>query len=718
MAERPTFSPFWHRVRVMKPRLRAHVQITRQHYRGRRWHVVHDPATNQFYRLNPVAHEFVALLDGRRTVEDVWQISLDRHGDAAPTQNEVIQLIGQLYNANLLTADVTPETEQLLRRGRDRLKQKAAQQAIGIMYFRMRLFNPDRYLTWLEPIMRPILNRWGLLAWLAFIIVGLANLLPHFDELTNQFENTIAPANWPWLIAVFVVLKAIHETGHGVICKRFGGQVPEMGIMLLVLFPAPYVDASAAWSMASKWQRIAIGAGGMIFELFIATIASIVWLNTVGGSAIHQIAYNAIFTASVSTILFNANPLMRFDGYYILSDLIEVPNLMQRSMNMIKYLLQKYMYRIEQATPPTSIRAEQVILVVYGLGALAYRIFLFFSITLYVMGRLFAIGLVLAIWTAGAWFIIPIGKFLHWLSAGPQLSDHRPRAVITSIAAIAAILVLVGAIPMPDHRRATGVVESLSRSGVFFATDGFVTEAHVRPGQTVHAGDPIVTCDSPMLRSQHKAALADLTRLESIERQATASDPAAAIIARDKVRAQHDIIKVLQLRLEQLVVRAPHDGYYVGTDPSSLVGSFVTRGQTLGEIVDTQHVRVVAIMSQTEADWINELPRDRYTVELRRVTDAGTVHNGGSVRVIPAGQHQLPHGALGYAGGGNIETDKRDRTGMYARRNQFVIHIDLPPDTPTMPGERIKLRFSLPKKPLLFQWLDRLHKLVQGRVNL
>src|SRR5690348_8176806 len=122
MSERPTFSPFWHRVRAMKPRLRPHVQITRQYYRGQRWHVVHDPATNQFYRLSPIAHEFVCMLDGKREVEHVWDSTLARHGDDAPTQNEIIQLLSQLYNSNLLSVEASPETEQLLGRGRERTK--------------------------------------------------------------------------------------------------------------------------------------------------------------------------------------------------------------------------------------------------------------------------------------------------------------------------------------------------------------------------------------------------------------------------------------------------------------------------------------------------------------------------------------------------------------------------------------------------------------------
>ncbi|HZW07872.1 MAG TPA: PqqD family protein, partial [Phycisphaerales bacterium] len=162
--ERPTFSPFWHRLRATKPRLRAHVQVTRQRYRGRRWHVAHDPTSNQFYRLSPVAYDFIASLEGSRTVDEAWRLSLEKFGDKAPTQHEVIELIGQLYNSNLLSVDATPETEQLLRRGRDRVKKRLMQQAVSLMYFKVRLFNPDALLTAVEPIFRPFISRWGLVA--------------------------------------------------------------------------------------------------------------------------------------------------------------------------------------------------------------------------------------------------------------------------------------------------------------------------------------------------------------------------------------------------------------------------------------------------------------------------------------------------------------------------------------------------------------------------
>lgn len=719
--ERPTFSPFWHRVRELRPRLRPHVQVHRQHYRGRRWHVVQDPASNQFFRLNPIAHEFVGMLDGRRTVEQVWKMNLERHGDAAPTQQEVIRLIGQLYGSNLLSVDAPPETEQLLRRSAERRKKKVIQQAIGIMYFRIRMFNPDGLISVVEPVLRPLLSRWGLVLWVAFVLAALVALLPRLGELIGGVGGTLAPSNWPWLIAVFIVIKAIHELGHGTILKRFGGQTPEFGIMILVLFPCPYVDASSAWSLPHKWKRIAVGAGGMIFELAIAAAAVFVWLNTDDG-LLRQLAYNAIFIASVSTILFNANPLMRFDGYYILSDLIEVPNLMTRAQNMIKYLFKRHMYRMKDESPPTSSRSERGILLTYGILALAYRVFLFITITLYVMGQLFAIGLVLAIWTAVAWFVLPSGKFIHWLSSNPALAEHRWRAVATTVLAIGACLLLLGAVPAPDHRRAAGVVESQARSGVFFAAEGFVSEVHASAGDRVRAGEPIVELENPEYTARLEVARAMLLRMEMRERDATVRDQRAVGPLRRMITGLREEIEHLEWRMDQLVVRAPHDGVIVGQDPRELVGRFVSEGEPLCELVDVENVRIVAALNQREASWHFELGPEAYDLEMRLVSRADRTVDGRVRRVIDAGQRRLPHAALGHAGGGAAELEQGDDSGLMARRPSFIMEVE--PEVGDgevwlgAPGERVRLRFRLPSKPLLHQWSDRLQKLMQGRTNL
>jgi putative peptide zinc metalloprotease protein len=707
----------------MTPRLRPHVQITRQHYRGQRWHVLHDPATNQFFRLGPVAYEYVQLLDGRRSVEDVWQISLTRHGDEAPTQGEVIQLVSQLYNSNLLTVDATPDIEQLLGRGRERLKKSVQQQAIGLMYFKIKILNPDRILSWIEPILRPLLNRWGLIAWAALVISAIVSLIPHAEALRTGVESTFAPSNWGWIAAVFVVTKLIHETGHGVICKRFGGQVPEFGFMLLVMMPAPFVDASASWAFDNKWRRVAVAAGGMIFELTVAAIAAFVWIATKSGGSplLHQLAYNAMFTAGISTVIFNANPLMRFDGYYILSDILEIPNLMQRSTTMLKYWGERIIFRLRDIFPPTSSPGEQAVLTVYGAAAFVYRIVLFFSITLYVMGQMFGLGLVLAIWTSAMWFILPMAGFTHYLAASPKIAEHRGRVIMTSLGLAALIAILVGVIPMPDRRYGDGVVESPTRRGIFAGVDGFVTTSYVRPGDRVRAGDILLSMESRELITQRETVEAMIRENESLESEYMTQNQAMAQIAREKLATLHEQLAFIDEKAGRLTVVAPIDGVVVGHDPTQAVGMFAREGSPLCEIVDADHVRVAAELGQTEGSWLFELPRDQLEVELRTLSRVDRVVPASVERIIDAGQRELAHAALGVGGGGVIETDPKDRSGRQTKRPVFRVNIEGPLDSAELigsPGERVRIRFTLPSKPLMFQWMDRLQKIVQGRVNI
>lgn len=734
MLERPTFSPFWHRIRLLKPRLRPHVQITRQHYRGRRWHILSDPTSNQFYRLNPIAYDFVGMLDGQRDIETAWKASLQKFGDAAPTQNELIQLIGQLHSQNLLSVDTTPETEQLLSRGRERVKKKATAQVIGIMYLKVKVFNPDRILAACEPILRPILNRWGFLAWCALLLYAAYSLLAHTDKLFSSFnQQHIFDPQYLWLIPVaFVITKAIHEFGHGILVKRFGGQVPEFGFMLLVFFPSPYVDASAAWAFPSKWQRIAVGAGGMMFELVVASVAALIWTwaqeSGQGNDAVARLSYNILVSTSIATILFNANPLMRFDGYYMLSDFVETPNLAQRSNRQLLQYFQKYIYRMKNIQPVTTLPGEHAILTIYGLLAFAYRIFLFITITLFVLGQFFAIGIVLAIWTAAAWFLVPAGKFLHWLATNSGHSDHRFRSVAISIAMVALFAVLVGVIPMPDRRHGSGVIESTERTTLFFGTEGFVTQVHKRPGERVEAGEAIVSLENRDMQERLNSVRSQIDEFAISEREAIAKgDPSVAGLARERIRAATDNLQEVERRIAALVVRAPHAGVVAGDDPAVRLGAYVKRGDTVCRVVDPSSIRITATLDQRQAAWLFDALRTTpgatpLSCQIRLLSNIDTIVDAKSFEPVQAGQRVLPSSALGFVGGGQFETDTQDQSGRVARRPQFNVRI-VPVDAANLaqqvlPGERVRVRFKLEPRPLLSQWMERLSKEIQGRVHL
>ena len=318
---RPTFSESWYRVAPLRARLRSSAQISRQFYRGDRWYVVRDPAGNQFHRLSDAAYRFIGLLDGSRTVAEAWDICGGQLADDAPTQPEIIQILSHLYAANLIEADITPDATVLLRRHKQLTKRKMQNRLMNVLFPRIPLWDPDRFLCRWMPVVRPALSWIGAFVWLVVVISAMSILAPHWDELKTAANNAIDPKNWLWLWSVFVLIKLIHELGHAFSCRRFGGECHELGIMFLVFIPTPYVDASAAWAFPSRWQRMFVGAGGMIVELFVASVLAIIWVNIGDKTSLGAVlCYNAMLIASVSTIVFNANPLLRYDGYYILSD--------------------------------------------------------------------------------------------------------------------------------------------------------------------------------------------------------------------------------------------------------------------------------------------------------------------------------------------------------------------------------------------------------------
>src|SRR5215471_10898818 len=204
---RPTFSESWYRVAGLKARLRASAQISRQFYRGERWYVVRDPAGNQYHRLSDAAYRFIGLLDGTRTIEEAWNICGGQLADDAPTQPEIIQILSHLYSANLIEADVTPDATVLLRRHKQLSKRKMQNRLMNVLFPRIPLWDPDRFLVQWLPIVRHLFSKIGAIIWLIVVGAAIATVAPHWRELETAAKNAIDPGNWLWLWAVFVLIK-------------------------------------------------------------------------------------------------------------------------------------------------------------------------------------------------------------------------------------------------------------------------------------------------------------------------------------------------------------------------------------------------------------------------------------------------------------------------------------------------------------------------------
>jgi putative peptide zinc metalloprotease protein len=454
-----TFSESWYRIAGQRISLRPSVIVHRQTFRGQRWIVLQNPFSNQYFRLRPAAYEFVARLRRDRTVQEVWQECLDKFPDEAPGQEAVIQLLSQLYFANLLQYEAASDTAQLFQRYVKTRQREIRARLMNVMFMRFPLLDPDRFLVRTLPLARAVINPIGALIWLIVVGAAIKLVLDNWGALREQSQAVLAPNNLFLLYAGLVVVKTLHEFGHAYFCRRFGGEVHVMGIMLMIFTPIPYMDATSSWGFRNRWHRLLVGAAGMIVELFVAALATFVWANT-GPGTIHSLAYNMMFVASVSTIIFNINPLLRYDGYYILSDMLEIPNLYQKSIQQLKHLFERYLFGVEKSESPTQFKREKGWLTAYGISSNIYRIVIFTGIMLFVADRFLLLGILMAIICGISWIVAPVLKLFKYLATSPSLDRHRWRAVSSSAAVLAGLIILLDVIPFPNRFRAPAVIQS------------------------------------------------------------------------------------------------------------------------------------------------------------------------------------------------------------------------------------------------------------------
>lgn len=725
--DRPTFHESWYRVAQLRPRLLSSVQVHRQHFRGQMWYVLENPSNNEFSRISVEAYRFVGMLDGQRTVTEVWRTCNEQLGDGAPTQGEVIQLLGQLYSSNLLYAELAPDTEGLFSRYRTRIKRQVQGFLTNLLFIRIPLLDPDHFLNRWIGIFGWLFSWVGLLLWLTIMTAGLYFVIGNIRELIYQSSDVLAPDNLVLLYLSMIIIKVCHEFGHAFACKRFGrlngsgGQVHVMGVMFLVFVPLPYVDASSAWAFRKKWRRAIVGMSGVIVELAGAAIAVIIWANTSTGT-LHIIAYNIIFVASISTLLFNGNPLLRFDAYYVLSDLVEIPNLSQRSKSYIYYLVKKYCWKLKGTHNPANSPGEMIWFVFYGIASTAYRIFICIRILLFLNDRLpkalFILVPFFAVSAIIAWVLVPIGKFIRYLATSGELARTRGRAVASTLGGLALIIVCIGILRVPDYCRIEGIAEPVDLAIVHAESDGFVTD-FLPTDQTVTPGEKaLVEAVNPELEAEKKGLLADLRSLEVKQRIAQMEEIAAAQILAEQIEALQEKIARVEFELSSLFVQPTLSGTWVSPDIEKTKGTYLRRGEQIGFVASLDDVLIRATAGQELAALLVEQAYEQLEIRVKGRPDV--MLTGRIEKIFPAGQEVLPSEALGYAVGGSMPTLSQDPRGITAAEQFFEIRIRPNPDSSVrlLSGQRVIARIQMPSKPLAAQWWRSVRQLFQRRFHI
>jgi len=321
------------------PRLRPELEVSEQVYDGQPYWVIKDPVSLRYYRFSREEYFILDQLRKGVTLEELKEAHREEFQDDSLRADEIGGFLGSLMSRNLVLLPQPNRDELLYLGSRRRRRLKWISQLSSFMFFKIPLYDPDRLFNRLMPRIRFIWSRPFLLFFLLLLIYSFSILIRQWGDCTSMFfASFFTMRNIPLFFFILYVIKGLHEFGHGLTCKNYGGEVHEMGFLFLVFTPFLYCNVSDSWTFPDKRRRMLVTAGGILTELFFACLATIIWYYSDSGSFFHSLMFNVMMACSISTILFNANPLLRYDGYYLMMDLIEVPNLRQRASTYMRNL--------------------------------------------------------------------------------------------------------------------------------------------------------------------------------------------------------------------------------------------------------------------------------------------------------------------------------------------------------------------------------------------
>ncbi len=704
----------WNEISLLQPRLRKHVRLFPQVFRGVRWYVLRDQTNGQYLRFDENTFKFIIELNGRVTVEEIRQNINRTNKREVLNRDEIILILNQLFNIEVVKSEIPTNTQEVVDRFQREKTQKRQRSYLNPLSIKIPLIDPDEFLNRVIPWIRPLLSWPTAIVW--FLIVSFAGLLAltNFTALTASINrDLLEPENLLSMIVTFVFIKVLHEFAHAFAVKVWGGEVHEMGITLLMFAPIPYVDASATWEFRDKYKRILVDAIGILVELFIAALSLYIWLLVEPGF-VRDTALNALLISSVSTLLFNANPLLRFDGYYVLQDLIEIPNLYSRSGRYYLYLIQHYLFALKDTASPGTAAGETPWLIFYGIASLIYRMAILVVIVLFLTEQYLFIGVALGAWAVMIQVILPLYRGLHFLGTSSRLNGLRKRAIVLSTVVLTLVSAALLFIPVAQITRAEGVVWVSEQAQVYAAVQGFVTEVYVQSGTYVEAGTPVLQMQSQTLES-------DIQKLEAQYRILQIEDAAELVSNRGRTQVAKVDLKVLKaelnllkLKADSLLVRSKQSGTFILPEKNRLKGSYLKQGDFIGYVFNPDGLIVRAVVPQSNIGLIRQSVEK---VEVRLAERLSETVQVSIDRETPSGSTTLPSRALGAAGGGGIAVRMTNERGTTASEEVFQLDLRLPEKYKiSRLGGIAFVRFDHGSKSLAAQWIHKGRQLLLSRL--
>jgi putative peptide zinc metalloprotease protein len=598
--------------------LRSDLSVSHQLFEGRAFAIIKDPLSLKYFRLPAEDFALASLFDGKRSVAEIRSAFLKGQPQAAlsQTSSEMTERIRR-FAQELLHGGFL-ETTVAAARHQQRLKQARPTHTtpwglfMKSLFLKIPLWDPDGLLIRLERRMRWVWSWLGFIISLVILLSGMAVFALNFPRISPSLNDFLALPNLALIWALTIVVKIIHEFGHGLTCKHYGGEVHEMGAMVIVFSPFLYADVTDSYLFPKKRHRILVAAAGIYIELVIAAMATLLWAISQPGPT-QQLLFNLMLITSVWTVLFNANPLMKFDGYYILTDVLDVPNLRAKAQMCVSEMLRRVCFgnsggaaSVESLLP----RRRRGWFVLYSVAAQIYLLYITLGIAMLFHHLLKPYGLAwLGDWIGvGAlisMLLVPgMSFFTKQLTANRTAarSSRRPWVILGVVLLLAALLLQM---PWQVYVERPAMMQPVNGEFVRAEVPGRLSEIRVKAGQQVKAGDVIAVLSSPSLTADVRTAE---LRLQRVQRELDLTIGSEAPAAFRQVQSQLAQAKLeldeAQRLTSRLTLRASRAGWVITPDLERLAAGSLRAGDALCEIVPLDPIQIFIPLNERQARYI------------------------------------------------------------------------------------------------------------------
>lgn len=665
---------------VVSPRHELH--ISRHRFRSGPAYVLRDPVTFKTHRLDPEDYQIFSVLDRSTTLGDTFRALIERGTLNPSDESQFYEFIVGLHQRNLLTLPLS-DGAVLYERFERRRQAENISRLLGVFFMRVPFINPDQFLTRTLPLARWLFTKPAFFAWVALAIASAFIVVGRWHDLTAPVATLFTGGNILLLWGTLIALKVVHEFGHAYVCKAFGGHVPEMGAFFVIFTPLAYVDATDSWSFTRTRHRAFVTLAGVYVESIVGAVALMVWAMT-GPSVLNTLAYQTVLLATVTTALFNLNPLLRYDAYYLAADLSGVPNLRARCQAAVASYAKRFLFGIRDETQDRPVR-HTIGLLAFGLAQLSYRVVIMTTIATVLVMKFGGLGIAMAALILG----LTLGKALlslfRYITQAEEVADRRIRCTMVTAGTATALLVTVLLVPLPVPIRASGISSFERVETIHAPNDGVIQALPEQVGNTVPADHILMIIDNQALVASRQATLASLRVGKAETVRAALRSPAEALSAQSGEAATRASLAKIETDVEQLLIKSSERLHVLAVHKKRL-GTPVRQGDALVSVGLGRH-EAVLLLDAEDADRSQLSIGDR--LEFRSPSDPSSRFAGTVSSIARTGSRVLDARLSAAASSLSIPIDP---TTGHAIEPYFEIRLALDANAPPPPNATLVAR--------------------------